>query len=102
METKEIKIIVAEKTTNDGRKFKTFKTFSKNGRPTEVKFRKDVTELPMVSGYYTFNVDDMNLNKSGEYPVLWIKANAVSFRTLTEATEEAAAKARKDLEDYFG
>ena len=102
METKEIKITVAEKTTSDGRKFNVYKTYSKNGRSTDMKFRKDVTDLPKVSGYYTFNVDDMNLNTKGEYPILWIKANPVSFRSLTETTEEAAAKARKEIEDYFG
>lgn len=102
METRELKIIVTEKATKDGRKFNTYKTFSKNGRPTEVKFRKDVTEVPKKSGFYTFDEDALNLNTTGEYPVLWVRANPVSFREIGEASKESEEKQRAAIKDYFG
>ena len=46
METKKLKVRVTERTTKEGRKFNTYTTFSKNGRKTELKFRKDVKVLP--------------------------------------------------------
>ena len=78
METKRIKILVSERTTNDGRKFNTFKTPSqkKNGVLIDVKFRKEVQNVPKESSFITVAVDDMNLSTRGEYPVLWIKAIA--------------------------
>lgn len=102
METRELKITVTEKATKEGRKFNTYKTYSKNGRPTEVKFRKDVTDLPKKTGFYTFDEEALNLNTTGEYPVLWIRSNPVSFREIGEATEESAAKQREAIKDYFG
>lgn len=102
METKRIKIRVTQRTTKDGKKFNTFKTFSKNGNPTEVKFRQSVRTLPEKDGFYTFDADDMSLNKSGEYPVLWIRGEYQSFEELNAETEESKAKNRQDLTDYFG
>lgn len=76
METKRIKILVSEKSTPDGRKFNIFKTPSpkKNGVLIDVKFRKEVNNVPTESSYITVNVDNMNLSTRGEYPVLWVKA----------------------------
>ncbi len=98
METKRIKIVVQEKTTKDGRKFDTYKTFSKNGRATEVKFRKDVKDLPKATCYIVCDVDDMNLNTSGEYPVLWIRA-IQGIEDLNAANTESN---RAKINDYFG
>lgn len=103
METRKIKIRVTQRTTHDGKnKFNTYKTFSKNGNPTEVKFRKDVKELPEKDGFYTFDADDMSLNKSGEYPVLWIRSGYINFEELNAETEESKEKNRQELSDYFG
>lgn len=75
MENKRIKILVNERTTADGRKFNTFKTPSqkKNNVLIDVKFRKEVKNVPTETSYITVAVDDMNLSTRGEYPVLWIK-----------------------------
>lgn len=102
METKRIKVVVAERQTATGKKFLTYKTFSKNGRATEVKFRQEVTNAPKESGYITLNVDDMNLNTSGEYPVLWVRGNVVTFEPLGTVTEEQKAKNAEQINDYFG
>ena len=102
-ETKELKIKVTEKTTKDGKKkFNTYKTFSKNGRPTEIKFRQEVSQLPKEDGHYTFNADEMDLNTSGEYPTLWIRGDYIAFRPLGELTEDEKAKKREAINDYFG
>lgn len=97
METKKLKIVVTER-THEGRKFNTFKTFSKNGRATEVKFRKEVTNLPTKNCYIVVNVDDINVKDSGEYPVCWIK-KIVAIEDLETATAEAN---RQKVNDYFG
>ena len=98
METKELKIKVATRKTTDGRTFNTYKTFSKNGRATDVKFRKEVKNLPEKDCYIVVDVDDMNLNTAGEFPIVWIKA-------IQEIKEIGAANVennRKKIEDYFG
>ena len=99
METKKIKIVVTEKTTTDGRKkFNTYHTYSKNDRRTEVKFTKDVKELPSKTCYAVINIEDMNLNTSGEFPILWVKG-VVSYEDLAAASAEIN---RKKINDYFG
>ena len=98
METKKIKIVVTEKTTNDGRKFNTYHTFSKNDRRTEVKFRQAVKDLPKENCYAVIDVDKMNLKTSGEFPVLWV-SEVVKYESINEANAEAN---RKKINDYFG
>ena len=73
METKKIKIVVQEKTATNGKKFNTYKTTTKNGRFIDVKFRKEVKNLPVENCYAIINVDAMNVDKNREYPVLWVK-----------------------------
>lgn len=102
METTRIKVIVTEKATKEGRKFKTFKTFSKNGRATELKFRKEVENLPTESCYITVNTDDVNLNTSGEYPVCWIRGQILKVEPLGTVSEEQAEKNRQAVQNYFG
>lgn len=98
METKKLKIRVTEKATADGRKFNTFKTFSKNGRATEVKFRKEVKNVPEKDCFIVVDVDDMNLNTANEFPVVWIKAIQA-----IEDLETGSAEANRDkINDYFG
>ena len=38
----------------------------------DVKFNKEA-EKPEESGYYTFNIEDLNLNTQKDYPCLWIR-----------------------------
>lgn len=100
METKRIKIVVTERKTAEGRVFPTFHTFSKNGRRTDVKFRKEVT-APTANCYIECDVADMNLNTSGQFPVLWIKAIQRVISAEEVNGENAAANAAK-INDYFG
>lgn len=98
METKKLKVVITEKETIDGRKFKTFKTFSKNGRATELKFRKEVQNIPTKNCYIIVNVDDMNVDTSREYPVCWVKAIQATEDLETVNVENN----RKKVEEYFG
>lgn len=97
MELKKIKLYVEEK-TKDGRSFNTYHTYSKNDRRTQVKFRKTVTNVPTKTCYITLNVDNMNLNTSGEYPVLWV-SKIESVEDIATANTESN---RKKINDYFG
>lgn len=44
----------------------------------DVKFRKDVKNIPTTSGYITVNIDDLSLDTRKRFPVLWIH-NFVEF-----------------------
>ena len=98
MEVKKLKIKVAQRKTADGRTFNTFKTFSKNGVGTEVKFRKAVKELPEKDCYIVVDVDKAHLNTSGEYPVLWVEA----IESIEDLATANAENNRKKLDEYFG
>lgn len=98
METKRIEVRVQEKKTAEGRKFLTYSTYSKNGRKTEVKFRKEVPNLPTKDCFIVVNVDDMNLNTSGRFPVLWVKA----IQAVEDYETANAELNKKKLDEYFG
>ena len=102
METRRFMIKVTEKTTTDGaKKFKTYKTFSKNGRPTEVKFKQCVNPLPQEDCVIECKEDAVNLNTSGQYPVLWVSA-IERIIPREELNAENAEKNRAKLAEYFG
>lgn len=96
--TVKLKVVVAEKETTDGRKFKAYKTFSKNGRATELKFRKEVQNVPTKNCYIVCNVDDVNVNTSGEYPVCWVKA----IQSVEDLDVVNVELNRQKVTDYFG
>ena len=97
METKRVKIIVQEKKTSDGKKFNTYKAVTKNGRLVDCKFRKEVKELPTETCYAVIGVDDMNLQKNTEYPVLWVSA----VQGYDKLDEVAIENNRKAIEEIF-
>lgn len=98
METKKIKVIVKAKTTNDGKKsFNTYQTVTKNGRLMELKFRKEVKNLPEATCMAIIECDNMNVDNSREYPCLWVKA-VVDYESLEQnASETNKAK----LDEFF-
>ena len=98
METRKFKIYVTERSTKDGRKFNAYHTFSKNDRRTEVKFNRDVKELPSKTCYVEVEETKCNLNTSGEYPVLYIK-EIIKIESLAAGNIEAN---RNKIKDYFG
>ena len=101
METKSIKIIVKERETKDSngktKKFNTYKTTTKNGRLMDVKFRKEVTNLPTETCYAIIDIDCMNVDKNREYPVLWVSA----VEGYEAISDKALENNRKEINDMF-
>ena len=97
-EEKKIKIIVTEKKTKDGKKFNTYKTVSKNGRLIDAKFRKEVKELPEQTCYAHILVDNMNIDKTREFPVLWI-SKVEAYSTISDGATEGN---RNAINEFFG
>lgn len=93
-----MKVLVTERTTKDGRKFNTYCTFSKNGRRTELKFRKTVTNLPVKDCYIVVNPDAVTLDTSKEYPVTWV-AEVLAIEDIAAVNAE---NNRAKVSDYFG
>ena len=100
METKKIEIVVEEKTTKrEGKevKFNTYKTFSKNGRKMDVKFRQEVKNLPKEHSIAIIAVDDMNIDTTGRFPVVWVKA-VQGYESIETARKE---NNKKKVDEFF-
>ncbi len=101
-QTRRFLIKATEKTTKDGgKKFYTYKTFSKNGRATEVKFTQDSQFSCKEDCVIECLESNCDLNTSGMYPVLWIRA-VERVIPREELDAENAEKKRAKLADYFG
>lgn len=99
--TKRLEIVVTERQTADGRKFNAYHTFSKNGRRTDVKFRQDVQNKPTEHCFIEVLPENMNLNTSGRFPVLWVKA-VEEIVTIESVQDERAEENRAKIDEYFG
>ena len=97
METKRIEILVEEKKTAEGKRFNTFKAFTKNGRKIDVKFRKEVKNLPEGNCYAVIGVDNMNVDKSKRFPVLWVS----QVESYEDVSEVRAENNKKQLDELF-
>lgn len=98
MEEKKIKVIVAQRQTKEGKKFNTYKTVSKNGRLTDLKFTKDVKELPSETCYAHILPDNMNIDKTREFPVVWVK-KVEAYTTIADGSAEGN---RAAIDEFFG
>lgn len=98
METTKLKVKVTERTAANGVKFNAYSTFSKNGRRTDLKFRKEVKNLPTKDCYIIVNTADINLNTAGEYPVCWVSA----IQAIEDFATANAEANRAKVKDYFG
>lgn len=97
MEKRTLEIRITERESSTGKKFKTYHTFSKNGRKTDVKFKSTVTNAPVKNCFIVVNDDEINLNTTGKYPVLWVS----NILEITTEDKESAVKNRKKLAEYF-
>lgn len=95
---KRIEVVVTERKTTDGRAFNVYHTYSKNGRKTELKFRKEVTNLPTKHCYANVPITAMNLNTAGRFPVLWV-SQVESYEDFDAVNAE---NQRAKINDYFG
>lgn len=100
-ETTTLKVRVKERKTADGRAFLTYTTFSKNGRRTDLKFRRDVKNIPTEDCSIICPIDAVNINTSGEYPVCWVAAIS-EIIPIGERSDDQIERDRAAVRDYFG
>lgn len=70
---KEIKVIMKEGTTSDGRKFNYFRAVQKDGKLVDCRFTKDVKNIPTSSAIIVVEVANVNMDYSHQFPRLWVK-----------------------------
>lgn len=80
------------------RKFKTYHTFGKNGRRTDVKFTEDVENKPKENCFVEVDYNKINLNTRDRYPVLWVK----EVLAIIPVAEEISGKNKAKIDDFFG
>lgn len=68
-----IKLIVKVGTKSDGKKFDYYKTSLENGKLMDVRFTKDVKNVPSKTCFIYVNEKDINLDSKREYPCYWVK-----------------------------
>ena len=92
-EQKEIRIdvIVRKLERKDGSgSFLTYKGFTKRGK-LDLKFTKEVKDVPTKNGYIYVESENVNVNRTGRFPVIWVKK--------IEKFEEI--NFTQKIEDYF-
>ena len=74
MENYEIKVIVKEQETKEGKKFNTYKVVEKGGKIVDCRFRKEVTNLPKKTCVMVVKKENIHLDEKREFPCYWVKA----------------------------
>lgn len=69
---KKIEIIKRVVTTKEGKSFDAFKAVQKDGKLIDLKFKKEVKNLPSESCFMFVEKENINVNRSGKYPVVWV------------------------------
>lgn len=67
-----LRIRVKRITTKDGRTFDAYETIGKNGTRINVKFRKEVKNVPTEDSCIIVPVDKMNYARNTIYPTIWV------------------------------
>ena len=67
-----LRIRVKRITTKDGRTFNAYETIGKNGTRINVKFRKEVKNVPTEDSYIIVPIEKMNYAKNTIYPTIWV------------------------------
>lgn len=94
---KTLKVVVKDRETRDGRKFKSYSTFTKEGRRVDLKFTKDVVNPPQSNCTIYVAAENMNLNLSKEFPVVWVE----KIESVEYFSEIARERNNKLINDYF-
>lgn len=97
MAIKKILIEVTERTVREtGKKFNSYKALMNNNKYIDVRFRQCVNPVPTQKCYIYVGDENMNINTTGKYPVLWVSA--------IEAIEEyeyANEKSKQFVTEHF-
>ena len=67
-----LRVRVKRITTKDGRTFDAYETIGKNGTRINVKFRKEVKNVPTEDSCIIIPIDKMNYAKNTIYPTIWV------------------------------
>ena len=97
METKELRVYVEERKTADGRAFNVYKVLTKKNTKCDLKFTRDVKNLPTKNCYIVVDVDKMSYNTQGAYPVTWVS----EVKEIKELTEVNREKNRAVIDEMF-
>lgn len=68
-----IRVKVEERKTKDGRLFKIYRAVQTNGKLIDLRFRKEVTNLPVNDSFIYVTKDNINLQTNLQYPRYWVK-----------------------------
>lgn len=71
-DTLKLRVRVKRISTKDGRVFDAYETIGKNGVRINVKFRKEVKNVPSEDCYIIVPLDKANYAKNSIYPTIWI------------------------------
>ena len=69
---KKIEILKRTITTKEGKSFDAFKAVQKDGKLIDLKKKKEVKNLPSESCFMFVEKENLNVNRSGKYPVVWV------------------------------
>lgn len=69
----EIKVIVREYETKEGKKFNAFKAVQNNGKLIDLKFTRTVKNVPEQNCIIKVLPENVNIDKTRQFPVLWCK-----------------------------
>ena len=72
-DTLKLRVRVKQIITKDGRTFNAYETVGKNGLKINVKFRKEVKNLPSKDSYIVVPIEKMNYAKNTIYPTIWVQ-----------------------------
>lgn len=73
VELLEIKVIVKEFETKEGKKFNAYKAVQNNGKLIDLKFQRVVKNLPEENCIIKVKPENINLDKTRQFPTLWCK-----------------------------
>lgn len=92
MAEREFKIVeVKEVQLTNGQSFNAYKTIAKQGKKMDVRFVKTCKNIPTEPCVIVVNEDDVNVDTTKQYPVLWVK-NVIEIKPLER---------RNNISDYF-
>lgn len=69
----EIKVVEME-TLDKKKKFNAYKVLGKDGRYMDLKFRKEVENLPKENGLLYVKADAISIDKNRKFPATWVHA----------------------------
>lgn len=86
-----------------GEKFPTFKTIRKDGKFMNLRFRKEVENVPVSDCFIFVANENCSIDKNRQYPVLWVHeidhAEPLFQPNVQQETQKTAIAEFLDVED---